>query len=741
MLMLFLRRLYRLRLYSFFCVVITSVNLLCVHGAHAVEFTQSEKDYISDHPAIRVYTEDSWYPFNFIKHGEVSGYSNALIRLVAEKVGLRIEFVTGYSWQESLDKLKNNEIDVITNIVSTPEREAYALYTHYHGLTVIDGLLVSADKLVQPNLSNIKSIAIVAGSIYQKKVASQHPHIHIVPTQGLDDSIEQFKKGHVEAVLDSYDALNYYLHRSPMSNIKNEPIYNGELARVSPMLMAVPKQNKLLRDILDKGLLQISNKDIFTLRKEWGITNQADIWIQHHATNARGHVIFNKQQSQYLEVHPQLRMCVIADMMPLSQVVDGEYIGISADFMDLFHEHIKNQLVVVGVDSIEAAFLKLQQDECDFIPALNSTQFSEKPVYFTFPYLRFPSVIITVQSNPSYNLKQLLYKPLGALKNKVYQDNFKSIYKNKTLKQYDTIADGFRAVGDKEIYGFIGALPMVAQRIQDGHLPFKIVDQFEIEYTYSLAVKKGNLVLLSIFNKLLAAIDKQDKQLILNRWSPVIKERHQNTIGYMMTITFFFLLCVFLLVSLFLLIQSNRQLQAKKNKLEASSIYDDLTGLPNRLYFQTALEKEWFRSDLHKETVSLIMIDIDHFKAFNEDHGRQVGDQCLIELASCLQKVIKRPTDLLARWGGEEFIALLPHSTETDINAISGVIFTVLHHWSVKFPRLGTKDHLSVSIGAASMQVNASHYSEKELIRRASRALYRAQDAGYNQMVIYKQEI
>lgn len=743
MLSLFLCAIPRFRLYSVFLIVLGCVNLLCVQSVNAIELTQAEQDYIKQNPSIRVHAESDRYPFNFIEHGQASGYSNALIRLVAKKVGLKIEFVVGYQWHEYLTKLKNNEIDVITNIRITPSRENYALYTHYHGLTVIDGLLVAANKTVATKLNNIKAIAIVEGSTYQAKIVAHYPHIQLVKTMNTAASIEQFRLGHVDAVLDNYDTLNDYLQRMPMANVKNKPMYEPDLISASPLFMAVPKHNFLLRNILDKGLLQLSSNEIATLRQQWGLANKAEVWPPHqtHRISSDDRVIFTERQSHYLETHPVLRMCVMPDMLPIGKVVDGEYIGIAADFVGLFKQHIDNRITLVETDSREAAIQQLAQGKCDFIPALNNTPLARKTMSFTFPYLRFPSVIVTHQSNPSYNLKQLLYKPLGALNNQVYKSNFEQIYKGKNLKQYDTLSEGFEAVENKEIYGFIGALPTVARKIQEEYLAFKIVEKFEIEYSYSLAVKKGDQVLLDIFNKLLAAIGKQDQQLILNRWSPVIEQHHQSTIGYMMVMTFLALLCLFLLGFLYLSKQANRRLLVKNSKLEALAIHDDLTELPNRLYFQETLQKEWSRADRNKDMMSLIMIDIDNFKAFNELYGRQQGDACLIELSHYLQKIIKRPTDLLARWEGEEFIVLLPNTTEAGVNAISAEIFYMLNNWSLQFSGSALKDKLSVSIGAASMQVNAIYYSEKELIRRAARALYQAQDAGYNQMVVYQQEI
>ena len=699
-------------------------------------FTNEEKLYLRENPSIRVHLESAWYPFNFIDNGRASGYSNDLIRLVAKKVGLEIEFVAGYQWKEYLDKLKNQDIDVITNIKITPSREKYAVYTRYHSLTALDGLLVNESKIVAADFSNINSLAVVEGFSYQEAIQNKYPRIRLVTTIDTADAIEELRLGHVDGVLDTYDTINFYLQKSSISAVKNIPLYDHQVVSYSPQFMAVPKSKPVLRNILDKGLLAISRSELNELHEKWSLLNTSAA-LKHKNSFHEKRIIFSNRQTQYLKDHQQFRMCVDPDWLPIEAISEGNYIGIAANIIQLFKKEIDNDIVLVKTSTWEETLNAFAEGKCDFIPVISNTPDRRKTMSFTFPYLRFPLVLATHRDNEVNKLQQALDKPLGMIKGYSYKEIFEDLYRTVNIKEYDSIDAGFDAIKKGEIYGFVDTLPVIAKQIQSRHSEFKIVDKLDDEYAFSLAVTKNNIVLLDIFNKLLASIELQELEYILNRWTPVLYEKNKDASAYIVATLLLSLLVIFLLLALFYLKNKNKKLQEMNTKFETLAIHDYLTELPNSVYFKEQLAKEWVRGQRSKETLSLMVLDVDNFKHFNEAHGHAKGDECLVELSRRLKNIIKRPADLLARWEGEEFIILLPNTNEAGIKAITAEIFYMLNSWTLQFSSASEGKPLSVSIGAASMSVNST-YSESELTRRTFQALYRAQDAGYNQMVIYK---
>lgn len=175
------------------------------------------------------------------------------------------------------------------------------------------------------------------------------------------------------------------------------------------------------------------------------------------------------------------------------------------------------------------------------------------------------------------------------------------------------------------------------------------------------------------------------------------------------------------------------QLETANKMLVQLSYKDSLTDLANRRYFDELIEKEWRRAIRNTTPLSLILIDIDHFKTFNDRYGHQTGDNCLRRIAKALSNSVKRSGDIIARYGGEEFITVLP---ETDIKGAvyiaekmrSNVIDLGIAHDGHK-----SADVVSISLGVATI-IPDRNSSPDALIAKADRALYKAKRGGRNRI-------
>ena len=175
--------------------------------------------------------------------------------------------------------------------------------------------------------------------------------------------------------------------------------------------------------------------------------------------------------------------------------------------------------------------------------------------------------------------------------------------------------------------------------------------------------------------------------------------------------------------------QSQIDLKIANEKLERMALSDGLTGIANRRLFDQSLQAEWLRAARSGQPLALLMLDIDHFKLYNDHYGHAGGDECLRRVAQLLAGCTRRAGDLVSRFGGEEFAILLPAA---DLASASKVAQTCLD--AVRDARLVHAPSpegpwLSVSIGVASVEVNAARPA-LSLIERADAALYRAKYLG-----------
>jgi len=176
---------------------------------------------------------------------------------------------------------------------------------------------------------------------------------------------------------------------------------------------------------------------------------------------------------------------------------------------------------------------------------------------------------------------------------------------------------------------------------------------------------------------------------------------------------------------------------ARRKEMEAElrrlSYQDGLTGVANRRHFDDALAREWRRSAREKDPLSLIMIDIDLFKAYNDAYGHQKGDECLKQVAQSIRSELKRPGDLAARYGGEEFVVILPDTDMEGAVAVAEKIQNSVEGLRIPHQASDVSDHVTVSQGVATAIADPTDTPEA-LVKAADQALYQAKKAGRNQV-------
>jgi diguanylate cyclase (GGDEF)-like protein len=174
-------------------------------------------------------------------------------------------------------------------------------------------------------------------------------------------------------------------------------------------------------------------------------------------------------------------------------------------------------------------------------------------------------------------------------------------------------------------------------------------------------------------------------------------------------------------------------LRTTTEKFQHLSEVDALTDLPNRRTFDTALASEVARTDRSGTPLSLLMIDVDRFKAYNDHYGHLAGDQCLRVVGQCLKNAINRPMDVAARYGGEEFAVILPDTDEDGAYHVAIAIADQLRRANLPH-EASEKGCVTVSIGVGSYRTGETNRSAAGLIGQADQALYGAKAAGRNRI-------
>jgi diguanylate cyclase (GGDEF)-like protein/PAS domain S-box-containing protein len=174
-----------------------------------------------------------------------------------------------------------------------------------------------------------------------------------------------------------------------------------------------------------------------------------------------------------------------------------------------------------------------------------------------------------------------------------------------------------------------------------------------------------------------------------------------------------------------------------ENRLEALAIEDGLTGLANRRHFDERLTEEWARAYRDRSSLGLLMLDLDHFKSYNDQYGHPAGDECLRIVGGVLAREAHRAADLAARYGGEEFAVLLPNTDAAGCARIGERILQAIRDAGIVHASNPPSGHVTISIGVAACRPALERTAgQTSLVEAADQALYKAKQTGRDRLVM-----
>ncbi|MCT7622710.1 GGDEF domain-containing response regulator, partial [Aliarcobacter butzleri] len=182
-------------------------------------------------------------------------------------------------------------------------------------------------------------------------------------------------------------------------------------------------------------------------------------------------------------------------------------------------------------------------------------------------------------------------------------------------------------------------------------------------------------------------------------------------------------------------IKNYLDLKIKNDMLEKLSMYDGLTNIRNRRFFDETFEKTFSEIKRDKKSLAVLMIDIDFFKPYNDNYGHGQGDETLRKVAKALEKTIKRASDFVARYGGEEFVILLKDIKKDGVEAVANNLLNAVRELKITHEFSKIENYVTVSIGASFYNSN-SDITKLELLLKADETLYSVKNSGRNNFAI-----
>ena len=449
------------------------------------------------------------------------------------------------------------------------------------------------------------------------------------------------------------------------------------------------------------------------------------------------------------------------NLTPIIYSDDGVAKGIAVDIAKAIGKEIGYDIEVMAMDW-ELAQIMVLNGDADGLLHMNPSSERNRLYDFSFPLLKSEFCIFVLDNNVSIrDINDLKGKRVG-----VEPGGYPSIL----LLEYDGIEmeviydwdTSFRDIisGDLDaiiVDRWIGEYELAQSKISG----IKIIEK-PVETQYSrIAVKKGDTKTFSLINSgLRKIIEDGTVDKIMEEWKGkrVLYITEDYYRSFLLHSAILFLTLITLISIYFVtkyrrlsksleisvkerteeLHQANEMLKAANSKLERISMVDGLTSIENRRAFDIAYNKTWKLCLRERMPLTLIMIDIDYFKMFNDTYGHLIGDEALIKIAKVIKNVIKRPGDIAARYGGEEFVVMLMNTTIEGGKVVAEEIKKRIEELGIENREI--KNVITVSLGVASVIPNYK-IEPKELIDYADRALYRAKECGRNKVIVWKDDI
>lgn len=430
-------------------------------------------------------------------------------------------------------------------------------------------------------------------------------------------------------------------------------------------------------------------------------------------------LVLSARERRYLSRLGNITLCAYTRWMPYEGIEDNRYQGLIADYMTLLSQQLNVSLTIMPTDSWAHTLNMIRSGLCDLAPAAMATPKGGRYLAFSTPYLSMPAVV-AVHDRSQYNetSSELADKRLAVRADSAFLEILHSRYPNATILPVNTVSEGLKRVGTQDVFGFIDAPASISYTMQAEHiLGITLYDTLNDQWDISIAVRRDNQLLLDVFNRSIENLSPREHKDIANQWLNI-------NYAYNVDYTHVWLMVAIFVILIILLAYRYKMISDYNIRLEFMAQHDALTHAYNRNKLYECLNNELSLYQRYNRHFSVIFFDIDDFKLINDNFGHNEGDRALTQIVELVTQAI-RHTDRLGRWGGEEFLIVLPEARLDTATLIAEKLRQTIISYDFCFEN----SHVTCSFGIAEVQDGDTIES---LIHRADNALYLAKSEGKN---------
>lgn len=537
-----------------------------VYSFKKLNLSKEQKQFIQKTKKITVHNEENWVPYNFNEYGIPKGYSIDYMNLLASKIGLNIEYVSGKSWDEYLKMTKNRELDIMLNVVDTPDRREFLSFTSSYAQSLSSIYTLDSKKSIS-SLKDLKGkiVAVPKGFYTAEILKTYYPEIKLLLTKDMVEAINSVAFKKADATVSDFAVANYLIQSMGIVNL--HAVTNVKDKKfISKLNLGVHKDNYILKEILQKGINQISDEEMIALRAKWFSTK---------FNFSQKNLTFTRLEKDMLRKVNKIRVCVKSSWAPYEYIEDGKHMGVTSDYLKYFEKILAMNFITIPTKSLSQSLEFIKDKKCDILPSSTITISALDYMNFTKPYI-VSNYVLAMKTGQKQLNEVFKTEKIGILKGFDNAKYFNTLYPNFTIVEFDSLEKGLSAVNKDKIDGFIGLSSTISSLINNKKFhDIKIIEEFEKQKELSIGIRNDRPVLLSIFQKVLSSFSKKEKELILRKWITI---KYQNEIDYSFIISLFLPFILSLIIIIFYLwnIRLKREIKtSSKLAYELQNSLDD----------------------------------------------------------------------------------------------------------------------------------------------------------------------
>jgi PAS domain S-box-containing protein len=475
-----------------------------------INLTNEEKLFLREHQSLRLHNEKNWPPYNFNENKIPKGFVIDYMDLIAEKLGIEVNYISGPSWNEFMEMLKTDKIDAIINISKNKQREEFFEFTNvYH--TAANAIYVKKGNEHIDSLKKLegKTIVIPKGFFAQQLISEYYPKIKQIHVKDSLEALRLLSLGKADATIDKKNVLDYLISTKNISEVIATN-YLEDDRLVSHIRIAVSKNKPLLKSILNKAQDSITDRELMDLKRKWfGVNEIIDT-----------RTFLTKEEKKYISNNNIIKMCNVINLKPIEFYEDKKVQGINIDLLNIVAKKLNIRFENIIAQDYPSAKKYLEEKVCDILLTTTKNINSEN-IVFTNPIISYKLAIVTQKGQTVVqDINEVLNKTMAKKSGSENMDILKNDYPNINIFETQSDYETFEAVNSNKVYYAIEPLPVVAYYMSKYALNNIFISRYtDILLSSQIAILKENIILYNIFNRMIEQISENEHTEVFNKWT------------------------------------------------------------------------------------------------------------------------------------------------------------------------------------------------------------------------------